>query len=80
MDIATPDKWGAYTAAKEVTFRFTDADIVPWTMVKSNDKKRLRITAMRYVLSLFDYENKDLAVVGRPDPLVAGRASDVIGE
>ncbi|MCQ4120805.1 polyphosphate kinase 2 [Rhodococcus tibetensis] len=80
MDIASLDKWGAYTAAKEDMFRFTDTDIAPWTVVKSNDKKRARINAMKYVLSLFDYENKDTGVVGSADPLVVGRASQVIGE
>jgi polyphosphate kinase 2 (PPK2 family) len=80
MDIASLDKWGAYTAAKEDMFRFTDTDIAPWTVVKSNDKKRARINAMKYVLSLFDYGNKDFDVVGMVDPLVVGRASQVIGE
>lgn len=80
MDIASLDKWGAYTAAKEDMFRFTDTDIAPWTVVKSNDKKRARINAMKYVLSLFDYGNKDFEVVGTVDPLVVGRASQVIGE
>ncbi|MEU2006142.1 polyphosphate kinase 2 [Rhodococcus sp. NPDC019627] len=80
MDIASLDKWGAYTAAKEDMFRFTDTDIAPWTVVKSNDKKRARINAMKYVLSLFDYGNKDFDVVGIVDPLVVGRASQVIGE
>ena len=43
-------------------------------MVKSNDKKRARINAMRHVLSQFDYDDKDHEVVGRPDPLIVGRA------
>jgi polyphosphate kinase len=45
--------------------------------VKSNDKKRARINAMRYVLGQFDYPRKDPAVVGTPDPLVVGPASQV---
>ncbi|MFC0449046.1 polyphosphate kinase 2 [Rhodococcus jostii] len=80
MDIASLDKWPAYTAAKEDMFRFTDTDITPWTVIKSNDKKRARINGMKYVLSLFDYDNKDIDVVGTVDPLVVGRASEVIGE
>ena len=46
----------------------------PWTVVKSNDKKRARVSAMGYVLSKFDYDNKDHEVVGRTDPLIVGRA------
>ena len=48
--------------------------IAPWTVVKSNDKKRARINAMRHVLGKFDYDNKDHEVVGDADPLIVGRA------
>ena len=75
-----PDKWDAYTEAKEAMFAATDTDHAPWTVVKSNDKKRARINAMRHVLNLFDYEGKNLELVGTPDPLIVGRAADVIGE
>jgi len=80
MDLASLDKWDAYTAAKENMFERTDTDHAPWIVVKSNDKKRARINAMRYVLSLFDYEGKDEEIVGRPDPLIVGRARDLVGE
>lgn len=80
MDLASLDKWNAYTEAKEAMFAHTDTDYAPWTVVKSNDKKRARINAMRYVLSLFDYEGKNEELVGTPDPLVVGRARDVVGE
>ncbi|MCM3895226.1 MULTISPECIES: polyphosphate kinase 2 [Gordonia] len=80
MDLASLDKWDAYTAAKENMFERTDTDHAPWVVVKSNDKKRARINAMRYVLSLFDYEGKDEEIVGRPDPLIVGRARDLVGE
>lgn len=80
MDLASLDKWDAYTAAKENMFERTDTDHAPWTVVKSNDKKRARINAMRYVLSLFDYEGKDEEFVGAPDPLIVGRARDLVGE
>jgi hypothetical protein len=73
-DLASLDKWEAYTAAKEDMFELTDTDTAPWTVVKSNDKKRARINAMRYVLGKFDYDNKDHEVVGRADPLIVGRA------
>jgi polyphosphate kinase 2 (PPK2 family) len=80
MDLESLDKWEEYTAAKEANFRHTDTDFAPWTVVKSNDKKRARVNAMRHVLSLFDYENKDHELVGKPDPQIVGRARDVIGE
>ncbi|WP_299573820.1 polyphosphate kinase 2 [uncultured Williamsia sp.] len=80
MDLASLDKWDRYTAAKEEMFAATDTDLAPWTVVKSNDKKRARVNAMRHVLSLFDYDGKDAEIVGAPDPLVVGRARDLLGE
>ncbi|MFI6223099.1 polyphosphate kinase 2 [Nocardia salmonicida] len=79
MDLASLDKWDAYTAAKEENFEHTDTDHAPWIVVKSNDKKRARLNAMRHVLSGFDYDNKDFEIVGTADPLIVGRGRDVIG-
>ncbi|WP_102145276.1 polyphosphate kinase 2 [Mycobacterium hubeiense] len=73
-DLASLDKWDEYTAAKEDMFAWTDTEVAPWTVVKSNDKKRARVNAMRFVLSKFDYDDKDHEVVGKPDPLIVGRA------
>jgi polyphosphate kinase 2 len=75
MDLASLQKWDEYTEAKEAMFFYTDTADAPWTVVKSNDKKRARLEAMRYVLSRFDYANKDYEVVGRPDELIVGPAS-----
>ncbi|MCL7460167.1 polyphosphate kinase 2 [Micromonospora echinofusca] len=74
MDIASLDKWDEYTEAKEAMFFYTDTADAPWTVVKSNDKKRARIEAMRHVLSRFDYTDKDHEVVGVPDPRIIGPA------
>jgi polyphosphate kinase 2 len=76
-DLASLDRWDDYTAAKEAMFEYTDTDTAPWTVVKSNDKKRARINAMRYVLEQFDYGRRDNTVVAAPDPLIVGPASDV---
>jgi polyphosphate kinase 2 len=67
MDIQALDKWDEYTVAKEAMFEYTDTDHAPWTVVKSNDKKRARLEAMRHILEQFDYEGKDAAIVGKPD-------------
>ena len=56
-------------------FAWTDTETAPWTVVKSNDKKRARLEAMRHVLNRFDYDNKDPEIVGTPDPLIVGPAS-----
>jgi polyphosphate kinase 2 (PPK2 family) len=80
MDLASLDKWDDYTDAKEAMFFYTDTADAPWTVIKSNDKKRARVEAMRHLLSRFSYDGKDLEVVGRPDPLIVGRASQLFEE
>ncbi|HEX4830488.1 MAG TPA: hypothetical protein VH478_05285 [Trebonia sp.] len=72
MDIESLDKWDDYTEAKEAMFHYTDTPAAPWTVVKSNDKKRARLEAMRHVLSQFDYPGKDAEVVGVPDEAIIG--------
>lgn len=78
MDLASLDKWDDYTAAKREMFLKTDTEHAPWTVVKSNDKKRARLQAMRHVLNLFEYTGKDHQLVGVPDPKIVGRAGNVI--
>lgn len=79
IDKASLDKWDDYTEAKEAMFFYTDTADAPWTIVKSNDKKRARLNCMRHFLSSLDYPGKDPEVVGAPDPLIVGRAAQVIG-
>jgi polyphosphate kinase 2 (PPK2 family) len=78
MDLASLDKWDDYTEAKEAMFFYTDTADAPWTVIKSNDKKRARVEAMRYVLNRFDYERKDKELVSNPDPAIIGSASMVL--
>jgi polyphosphate kinase len=74
IDMASLDKWDEYTKAKEAMFFYTDTADAPWTVIKSNCKKRARLNAMRYVLNKLPYNNKDKLTVGKPDPLVVGSA------
>ena len=76
-DIALLDKWDAYTAAKVAMFHRTDTPEAPWTVIKSNDKKRARLEAMRSLLATIDYDRKDHDVVGHPDPLIVGAPADM---
>jgi polyphosphate kinase 2 len=80
IDLESLDKWAEYTAAKETMIRRTDTDWAPWTTIKSNDKKRARINAMRAFLQRFDYEGKDSEVVGEPDPKIVQRGVDAVGD
>ena len=78
MDLQSLDKWDDYTAAKVEMFRETDTAKAPWTVVKSNDKKRARLEAMRSLLVRFDYPDRDDEVVGRPDPRIVGAAGTLL--
>lgn len=75
-DLASLDKWDEYTAAKESMFLHTDTDEAPWSVIKSNDKKRARLAAMRMVLDALDYTNKNHEAVGEPDHLIVGPAAE----
>ncbi|MGD0924290.1 MAG: polyphosphate kinase 2 [Streptosporangiaceae bacterium] len=75
MDIESLDKWEAYTEAKEAMFYYTDTAEAPWTVVKSNDKKRARLEAIKHVLAKIDYADKDDAVIGKLDPAIIGPPS-----
>lgn len=77
IDTASLDKWDEYTRAKEAMFFYTDTADAPWTVVKSDCKKRARLNAMRYVLHRVPYEDRDLEKIGPVDPLLVGRAQVV---
>jgi polyphosphate kinase 2 (PPK2 family) len=72
MDLASLNRWDEYTGANEAMFEWTHSAHAPWTIVRSNDKKRGRVEALRHVLHQLDYPDKDVVVVGRPDPSIVG--------
>ena len=77
IDLASLDRWEDYTDAKNAMFAATDSDIAPWTVVKSDCKKRARLNAIRYVLHLMPYAGKEADTIGPLDPLLVGRPRDV---
>ena len=74
IDLASLDKWDDYTKAKEAMFFETDTADAPWTVIKSDCKKRARLNAMRYLLHKLPYANRDMKNVGTLDSLIVGRA------
>ena len=72
VDTASLEKWHEYSIAKDSMMFHTDTKDAPWTVVRSDDKKRGRINCMRHFLYNLDYPGKDHDVVIRPDPLVVG--------
>ncbi|MGI9344134.1 MAG: polyphosphate kinase 2 [Gammaproteobacteria bacterium] len=78
IDEQSRDKWVEYTQAKEAMFFYTDTADAPWTIVKSDDKKRARLNTMQHFLSKLDYPEKDTHIVRGPDRLIVGTPSQVI--
>ena len=74
IDLASLDMWDDYTRAKESMFFETDTAEAPWTVIKSDCKKRARLNAMRYVLHKLPSTSKDMGQVGKLDTLIVGRA------
>jgi polyphosphate kinase 2 len=72
VDILGLTKWEAYNFAQDDIFRLTHTAASPWTVVRSNDKRRARLNAMRAVLSRIDYAGKDPTVAAAPDPKIVG--------
>lgn len=72
IDIEGLRKWDAYSAAIEETFDRTHNLIAPWTIIRSDDKRRARIAALQAVLSNIDYDGRDNSVVTAPDPQICG--------
>ena len=77
IDLASLDKWKDYTEAKEAMFFYTDTADAPWTVIKSDCKKRARINAMRFILNSLDYPNKNPKVAVPPDELIVGSAANI---
>jgi len=78
VDQASIDKWDDYTEAKEAMFFYTDTADAPWTVIKSDDKKRARLNCMRHFLSSLDYDGKDNKTVGEPDPFIVTSSDHAI--
>ena len=80
VDEASRHKWQEYTEAKEAMFFYTDTADAPWTIIKSDDKKRARLNCMQHFLDSLEYPDKDKHVVRGPDPLIVGKSSHVIAK
>lgn len=77
MDVESLSRWDEYTKAKEAMLFYTDTADAPWTIVRSDDKKRARLNAMKFLLSSIPYEGKNKKLVSKPDSLVIGLARDI---
>lgn len=74
IDLESLDLWDDYSEAKEAMFFNTHTADCPWTVVRSDDKKRARLNCMRHFLSSLDYPEPDQEVLLAPDPKIVGPA------
>ncbi len=72
IDVEGLNRWDAYTTAIRETFEATHKPNAPWTIVRSDDKRRARIAAIRAVLSKIDYAGKDAGMACAPDDKICG--------
>ena len=77
MDVESLARWDQYTKAKEAMLFYTDTADAPWTVIRSDDKKRARLMAIRHVLHTIPYDGKDKHVVQPPDPAILGSAKSI---
>ena len=77
MDVESLGRWDAYTKAKEAMLFYTDTADAPWTIVRSDDKKRARLNAIKYILNSIPYEGKDKDIVTPADPHIVGSAKAI---
>ncbi len=80
IDVQSLDKWDAYTKARESMFFNTDTADAPWTVIKSDDKKRARLACIRHFLYTLDYDDKDTSVIYMPDELICGTVEKMYPE
>jgi polyphosphate kinase 2 len=72
IDIDGLAKWDDYTQAIAETFAASHTRHAPWTVVRADDKKRARLAVIQTVLRSVDFQGRDDAVIGTPDPAVVG--------
>lgn len=74
VDVQSLDMWDDYSEAKENMFFYTHTADAPWTVVRSDDKKRARLNCMRYFARSLPYPGADAQIQLDPDPKIAGPA------
>ena len=80
VDLAAINLWDEYKRTKEAMFYYTDTEECPWSIVKSDDKKRARLNCMQDFLSRLDYTGKDPSAITGPDPLIVGSPKQVLAK
>ena len=79
IDVKGLALWDEYTDAIKETLKKSHSKSAPWTIVRTDDKKRARIAAIRTVLGQFDYDGKDKKAAAKPDKKITG-GPEILGD
>lgn len=77
VDLESLGRWDEYTRAKKSMFMATDTSYSPWTVIRSDCKKRARLNTLCYVLDKIDYPNKNQEVLSHLDPKIIGNKETI---
>ena len=72
VDVAGMKLWDAYTAARDAMLERTHTEHAPWTIMRSNDKKRARLEVIRHILAAIPYAGRDMEAIGEADAQIIG--------
>jgi len=72
IDLEALTKWENYTKARDEMLHHTHTEQAPWTIIRSNDKRRAHLNAIRHVLHTIEYDGKDASALGKLDPKIIG--------
>tara|TARA_R110002096_G_scaffold13376_3_gene47451 strand:- start:16961 stop:17830 length:870 start_codon:yes stop_codon:yes gene_type:complete len=72
IDVEGLKKWDEYSTAITDTLARSHTDHAPWTVVRSDDKRRARLACIQTLLHAVDFEGKDANLIGQPDPAICG--------
>ncbi len=70
VDVQAQDRWDEFTTVKYAMLKRTHTSSAPWTIIRSNDKQRARLNALKVILNALDYEDKDTDLDYVPDPRI----------
>lgn len=78
IDLEALNKWDDYSKARDRMLENTDCAHAPWTVIRANDKRRLRLNVIRTLLNGFEYDGKDTKAIGKIDDKIVLSAEEFL--
>jgi polyphosphate kinase 2 len=74
VDLQAQERWDEFTNQKYEMLKRTHSNHSPWTVIRSNNKHKARLNAMRSILNSVPYErlNHDIDFVPDPEVVISG--------